>query len=148
MSTDHETQIEVEGDLGVLLRAQDFARPLISGETLSSGENTWDHAQAVSELVASLGGAVSLQAASYLVYACEHLNKPQEVITKAFGATFAVLAMETTKLVQLQKQSRAQTTLLSSSNKATPTAVGSGSYSLPNQTEAVRRMLMAFSKDL
>jgi GTP pyrophosphokinase len=26
--------------------------------------------------------------------------------------------------------------------------VGSGSYSLPNQTEAVRRMLMAFSKDL
>jgi GTP pyrophosphokinase len=41
-----------------------------------------------------------MQAASYLVYACDHLNKPQEVIAKAFGDSFAALAMETTKLVR------------------------------------------------
>ena len=61
-----------ESDIDVLERAQAFARPLISGEMLSSGENTWDHAHAVAQSVAFLGGAVSLQAASYLVYACEH----------------------------------------------------------------------------
>ncbi len=138
----------LESDIDVLVRAQDFARPLISGEVLSSGENTWDHAQAVAQLVASLGGAVSLQAASYLVYACEHLNKPMEVITKAFGEPFAVLAIETTKLVQLQKHSRAQASLLSHANALPATASSTQSTGLPKQTEAVRRMLMAFSKDL
>ena len=138
----------LESDIDVLVRAQDFARPLISGEVLSSGENTWDHAQAVAQLVASLGGAVSLQAASYLVYACEHLNKPMEVITKAFGEPFAVLAIETTKLVQLQKHSRAQASLLSHANAHSTTASSTQSIGLPKQTEAVRRMLMAFSKDL
>ena len=33
-----------------------------------------------------------------------HLNKPQEVIAKAFGENYAALAMETTKLVQVQQQ--------------------------------------------
>ena len=138
----------LESDIDVLLRAQDFARPLISGELLSSGENTWDHAHAVAQLVASLGGAVSLQAASYLVYACEHLNKPMEVITKAFGEPFAVLAIETTKLVQLQKHSRAQASLLSHAHALPTTASSAQSIGLPKQNEAVRRMLMAFSKDL
>jgi len=137
-----------ESDSDVLERAQAFARPLISGEMLSSGENTWDHAHAVAQLVALLGGAVSLQAASYLVYACEHLNKPQEVITKAFGAPYAVLAMETTKLVQLQKNSRAQATLLANVSAASAGGDAHVTAHLPHQTEAVRRMLMAFSKDL
>ena len=137
-----------ESDIDVLERAQAFARPLISGEMLSSGENTWDHAHAVAQSVAFLGGAVSLQAASYLVYACEHLNKPQEVITKAFGAPYAVLAMETTKLVQLQKNSRAQATVLANVGAASVSTEPQGAAHLPHQTEAVRRMLMAFSKDL
>ena len=47
-----------------------------------------------------------MQAASYLVYACQHLNRPQEVIAKAFGENFAALALETTKLVHVQKQAR------------------------------------------
>ena len=47
-----------------------------------------------------------MQAASYLVYACDHLNKPHEVIAKAFGDNFADLAMETTKLVRVQRMAR------------------------------------------
>jgi GTP pyrophosphokinase len=43
-----------------------------------------------------------MQAASYLVHACEHLNKPQEVIAKAFGDNFATLAVETTQLMRVQ----------------------------------------------
>ncbi len=129
-------------DEELLGRARAFAEPLLVGEYLSTGESTWSHAQSVAELIGSLGGALSLQAASYLVYACEHLSKPQEVISKAFGEPYALLAMETTKLVQLQKVARAQAMA-----HANPSAFVTLNTTL-NQTEAVRRMLMAFSKDL
>jgi len=129
-------------DAALLERAKAFAEPLLVGEHLSTGESTWSHAQSVAELIGTLGGAVSLQAASYLVYACEHLSKPHEVLTKAFGEPYAVLAIETTKLVQLQKVARAQ-----AMGNASPSAFASLNTTL-NQTEAVRRMLMAFSKDL
>ena len=126
----------------ILDRAKAFAEPLLVGEYLSTGESTWSHAQSVAELIGHLGGAVSLQAASYLVYACEHLSKPMEVISKAFGEPYAVLALETTKLVQLQKVARAQA--MGNSNSSSLVTLNS----TINQTEAVRRMLMAFSKDL
>ena len=126
----------------ILERAKAFAEPLLVGEYLSTGESTWSHAQSVAELIAHLGGAVSLQAASYLVYACEHLSKPLEVISKAFGEPYAVLALETTKLVQLQKVARAQ----AMGHPHTSSSITLNSTI--NQTEAVRRMLMAFSKDL
>jgi GTP pyrophosphokinase len=84
-----------------------FAEPLIAGEALDTGENTLAHADAWPPSCKSMGGSEAMQAASYLVYACEHLNKPQEVIAKAFGESFAALAMETTKLVRVQQQSRA-----------------------------------------
>jgi GTP pyrophosphokinase len=126
----------------ILERAKAFAEPLLVGEYLSTGESTWSHAQSVTELIAHLGGAVSLQAASYLVYACEHLSKPMEVISKAFGEPYAVLALETTKLVQLQKVARAQ----AMGNPQSSSSITLNSTI--NQTEAVRRMLMAFSKDL
>ena len=126
----------------ILERAKAFAEPLLVGEYLSTGESTWSHAQSVAELIAHLGGAVSLQAASYLVYACEHLSKPLEVISKALGEPYAVLALETTKLVQLQKVARAQ----AMGHPHTSSSITLNSTI--NQTEAVRRMLMAFSKDL
>src|SRR6218665_3977550 len=78
-----------------LARARSFAEPLIAGETLDTGENTLAHADAVAVILKSIGGSEAMQAASYLVYACDHLNKPQEVIAKAFGDSFAALAIET-----------------------------------------------------
>jgi GTP pyrophosphokinase len=85
-----------------LPRARAFAEPLIAGETLDTGENTLAHADAVAGILKSMGGSEAMQAASYLVYACAHLNKPQEVIAKAFGESYAALAMETNKLVRVQ----------------------------------------------
>jgi GTP pyrophosphokinase len=82
-----------------------------------------------------------MQAASYLVYACDHLNKPQEVIAKAFGDNFAALAMETTKLVRVQRHAR-QVRL---SGDAATTAMA---QTAALQTENVRKMLLAFSRDL
>ena len=120
----------------MLVRARAFAEPLIADETLETGENTLAHADAVAAIVAAMGGSEAMQAASYLVYSCQHLNRPQEVIAKVFGENFAALAVETTKLVHVQKQARTATV-------GAHSADGTGT-----QTENVRKMLLAFSRDL
>jgi len=81
----------------MLARARAFAEPLIADEKLDTGENSLAHADAVAAIVAKMGGSEAMQAASYLVYSCQHLNRPQEVIAKVFGDNFAALAVETTK---------------------------------------------------
>ena len=91
---------------GALARARAFAEPLLASETLDTGENVLAHADAVAGILSTMGGSEAMQAASYLVYACDHLNKPHEVIAKAFGDNFADLAMETTKLVRVQRMAR------------------------------------------
>ena len=89
-----------------LARARAFAEPLLSSQELDTGENVLAHADAVARILQHIGGSQAMQAASYLVYACDHLNKPHEVIAKAFGANFADLAIETTKLVRVQRMAR------------------------------------------
>ena len=118
-----------------LARARAFAEPLIAHELLDSGENMMAHADAVATILKAIGGSEAMQAASYLIYAGEHLNHPLEVIGKAFGASLAGLAVETAKLVRVQRLSReAQSDAqLIDDPKA--------------QTENVRKMLLAFSRD-
>ena len=121
---------------GTLARARAFAEPLLTGETLETGENTLAHADAVAAILRQLGSSETMQAAAYLVYTCAHLNKPLEVIGKAFGDNFAALAVETTRLMRVQLQAReAQVAGLQVDDAAT-------------QTENVRKMLLAFSRDL
>lgn len=119
-----------------LMRARAFAEPLLIGEFLDTGENSLIHADAVATILREIGGSEAMQAAVYLVYACDHLQKPQEVITKAFGEHFASLAVETTKLVQVQRQARQAA---ASAQLVDDPAV---------RTENVRKMLLAFSRDL
>lgn len=121
-----------------LARARAFAEPLLASETLDTGENILAHADAVADILKTIGGSQAMQAASYLVYACEHLNKPHEVIAKAFGSNFADLAMETTKLVRVQRMARLAQ--MSASQAAVSVPHG--------QVESVRKMLLAFSRDL
>ncbi|WP_090047928.1 bifunctional (p)ppGpp synthetase/guanosine-3',5'-bis(diphosphate) 3'-pyrophosphohydrolase [Limnohabitans sp. 2KL-27] len=123
-----------------LAKARAFAEPLIAGETLDTGENILAHADASAEILAGIGGSVAMQAACYLVYACPHLNKPEEVMAKAFGPHLAQLAMQTNQLVHVQRLSRAAE---SSSHGPDNTPL-----SPRIQTENVRKMLLAFSRDL
>ena len=111
-----------------LERAKNFSQPFLANATLETGENAWSHAKAVSQILQDIGGSDAMQAASYLVYTCSHLNKPLEVISKAFDENLASLAVETTKLMEVQRQTR------------TATAAA--------HTETVRKMLLAFSRDL
>ena len=126
-----------------LARARAFAEPLLANELLDTGENTLVHADAVAAILRSIGGSEAMQAACYLVYACTHLNKPQETIAKAFGESYAELAVETTKLVQVQRQASAAQQAALRAGTPVPMAQTSAA-----QTENVRKMLLAFSRDL
>jgi GTP pyrophosphokinase len=119
-----------------LVRARAFAEPFIAAETLGTGENALAHADAVASILKAMGGSEAMQAASYLVYACPHLAKPEEVIARAFGDSYATLAIEANKLVRIQQQTRdaGETGRLVDDPQA--------------QTETVRKMLLAFSRDL
>jgi len=119
-----------------LARARAFAEPLIGSEMLDTGENTLAHADAVVAILKSMGGSQAMQAAIYLVHASQHLNKPLEVISKAFGSNFATLAMETNKLVDVQRQARTASVRLQPVENPV------------EQSENVRKMLLAFSRDL
>ena len=121
-------------------RARAFAEPLLAGESLGTAENTLAHADAVCAILASIGGSPAMQAGAYLVYACEHLNRPQEVLAKRFGDNLASLAMETAKLIRVQQQARAAQALALTSAPLAQTKA--------TQTENVRKMLLAFSRDL
>ena len=119
-----------------LVRARAFAEPLLANETMETGENTLAHADAVASILKGIGGSEAMQAASYLVHACVHLNRPEEVIAKAFGENFATLAVETTKLMRVQEQARGAE------------ASGQRVDDVALQTENVRKMLLGFSRDL
>ena len=135
------TADSLPGHTGALQRARAFAEPLIATGVLDTGENILAHADAVAAILRQIGGSEAMQAACYLVYACDHLHKPHEVIAKAFGDSFADLAVQTTKLVQLQRMARVAQNAASRANA--PMA-----QTAATQTESVRKMLLAFSRDL
>ena len=123
---DHEGELQRQ-------RARAFAEPLLAGQPLGTGEDALAHADGVSDILAQMGAAPSLRAAAYLVYAGDYLQKPEEMVTKAFGASHASLVSSTRKLVQIQRAARE--------------AIFEGEQR-KQQTELVRKMLLAFSRDL
>ena len=116
-----------------LQRARAFSEPLLSGQLLDTGEDALAHADAVAAILQGIGAAPAMRAAVYLVYAGDYLSKPQEVVAKAFGASHASLVVNTRKLVQLQRAAR---------------EAQLGVEQRAQQTERVRKMLLAFSHDL
>lgn len=120
-----------------VVRARAFAEPLLSGELLDTGENALAHADGVAAILHGVGAAQELQAAAYLVYAADFLNKPEEIVAKAFGDSYASLVTHTRRLVQLQRATRGAK--LTADKKTDQRA---------EQTERVRKMLLAFSRDL
>ena len=116
-----------------LVRARAFAEPLLDGQLLDTGEDALAHADAVASILQGIGAAPAMRAAAYLVYAGDYLNKPDEVIAKAFGPSHASLVVNTRKLVQLQRAAR---------------EADLGTEARAQQTERVRKMLLAFSRDL
>jgi GTP pyrophosphokinase len=122
-----------EADLAPLERAHAFAEPLLAGRSLDTGEDALAHADGVAAILQGIGAAPSMRAAAYLVYAGDFLQKPDEVVAKAFGQSYASLVNHTRRLVQIQRAAREAQ--VESQQRA-------------GQTERVRKMLLAFSRDL
>ena len=122
-----------DADSDALHRARVFAEPLLTGRQLDTGEDALGHADGVATILASIGGGPALRAAAYLVYAGDFLQRPEEVVAKAFGASYAGLVAHTRKLVQIQRAAREAQV---------------GADQRAQQTERVRKMLLAFSRDL
>jgi len=120
-------------EAGALQRARAFAEPLLSGHLLDTGEPALAHADGVAWILAGIGAAPTLRAAAYLVYAADFLQRPEEVVRNAFGDSYASLVEYTRKLVQVQRAARAATV---------------EDEWREQQTERVRKMLLAFSRDL
>jgi len=116
-----------------LQRARAFAEPLLTGQRLDTGEDALPHADGVAAILADIGAAPAMRAAAYLVYAGDFLQRPEEMVAKAFGESYAGLVAHTRKLVQIQRAAREAQ--VEAENRA-------------QQTERVRKMLLAFSRDL
>jgi len=116
-----------------LVRARAFAGPLLEGQTFDTGEDALAHADGVAAILQGMGAAPSMQAAAYLVYAGDYLTRPEEVVTKAFGASYASLVTNTRRLVAIARAAREAK--VQQERQA-------------EQTERVRKMLLAFSRDL
>ncbi|GAB4211364.1 MAG: bifunctional (p)ppGpp synthetase/guanosine-3',5'-bis(diphosphate) 3'-pyrophosphohydrolase [Rhodoferax sp.] len=125
----------------VIARARAFAEPLLGPRLLDTGENVLMHADAMCAILQRMQAAPALQASAYLIYVCDHLTRPQELIAQAFGDNLATLAVETTKLVRVQRQARLAWLQTQQAGSAAPVQQAT-------QTENVRKMLLAFSRDL
>ena len=116
-----------------LQRARGFAEPLLAGQRLDSGEDVLAHADGVAAILQAIGAAPSMQAAAYLVYAGDYLQRPEETVAKGFGASYGSLVAATRRLVQAQRSVRDARV---------------GLERRAQQTERVRKMLLAFAGDL
>ncbi len=136
-SEPHEGADSEAGDADALARARAFAQPLLAGRILDSGEAAWSHAEGVAQILADLGATPAMQAAAFLVYAGDGLQRPIEVVTKAFGPSYASVVDLTRQLVKIQRNAREAQ--IGKDVDAQKRAL---------QTERVRKMLLAFSRDL
>jgi GTP pyrophosphokinase len=121
------------GGADALQRARAFAEPLLAGQLLDTGEPALVHADGVAAILQAIGAAPSMRAAAYLVYAGDFLQRPEEVVSKAFGESYAGLVSHTRRLVQIQRSAR---------------GAQLGAQQRALQTERVRKMLLAFASDL
>ncbi|MEO6407810.1 MAG: bifunctional (p)ppGpp synthetase/guanosine-3',5'-bis(diphosphate) 3'-pyrophosphohydrolase [Burkholderiaceae bacterium] len=126
-------EAESAGEAGLRERARAFAAPLLAGQQLETGESSLPHADAVAVILHSIGAPPAMCAAAYLVQAADHLTQPEEVVCKAFGASQASLVANTRRLMQAQRTAR---------------AAQLGQAQRAQQLERVRKMLLAFSRDL
>ena len=133
--------LDDEGDLASsgnsasseVAQARAFAEPLIAQRELPTGEPVLAHADGTANILAAIGASPSLCAATYLVYAADELGKPDDVLVPRFGASQAALVANARKLGELQRA--AQGARVDAAERA-------------RQVERVRKMLLAFSRDL
>ena len=84
-----------------LSKAMEFATPLLGNQAQPNGELTLDHAQGVQKILQDIDASNDMQAAIYLAFACDSLNKPKEVLLPLFELSLTELALATQKIFQI-----------------------------------------------
>jgi GTP pyrophosphokinase len=117
----------------ILSKAIEFSKVLLAEKKEFTAEEVLSHCDGVCRILVGIGATQHMQAAIYLAHVCDVLSKPKETLAPIFGAELTDLSVSTQKIFQLQKMAG------ESSLKPVSSAL---------QIEHVRRMLLAFSKDL
>jgi len=129
----HATAIDAVAGTAEVAKARAFTEPLVAGRSLPTGEGVLVHGDGVVAILASIGAAPALQAAAYLVHAADQLGQPDEVLAPLFGVSQAALVAHARKLGEIQRA--AQSARVEAGERG-------------RQLERVRKMLLAFSRDL
>src|ERR1041384_4193967 len=93
-------------DDALVQRAFEYAESLYRGQTLSTGEPTWDHALGLAANLAAIGVDAAGRAAGILFAAPKHL-KEVDKLAELFGKEISDLALGVEKLYQLRVATRA-----------------------------------------
>ncbi len=132
----HALRVDDAGADDVGSRARALAASLVTGQALSTGEPVLAHADGTAAILESIGAAPELRASAWLLHAADRLGDPDTVIAASFGASLAALVASTRKLGDLQRAAQGAT------------AAKADALGRAQQTERVRKMLLAFSRDL
>ena len=129
----HAAAVDTATAATEVARARAFTEPLVAGRSLPTGEGALAHGDGVAAILASIGAAPALQAAAYLVHAADQLGQPEGVLTPMFGESQTALVINARRLAEIQRAAQGAN-------------VGAGERG--RQLERVRKMLLAFSRDL
>ena len=125
-------------DNDLVAAARELARVRLGGVLRSDGQDAFEHAHAVAAILLHAGAPPALEAAAYLVDIARGDAQMQATIGPRFGASVASLVDGALKLEALEDTARA------AGGERNTTSLGSAAA----RTERLRRMLLAFSRDL
>ncbi len=125
-------------DADLVAAARNFARSRLADVVRDDGQNAFEHAQAVATILEHVGAPPSLEAAAYLVDIARRDNDALPMIGARFGASVASLVDGARQLELLEDTARTARTAGDGSSLGGSAA----------RTERLRRMLLAFSRDL
>lgn len=123
----------------LIARAQAYAKPLLDALAHDDGENALVHAEGVAGILRHAHAPPSLQAAAYLAPCLAVAEDAVHDIANQFGPAMASLVDGSRQLARLERAARAAVP-----GGAATTLVGAKH----SRSERVRRMLLAFSRDL
>jgi GTP pyrophosphokinase len=115
------------------MNARELAAALLADAVTFAEQPELDHADRVAASLAGIDADPVLRDAVYATHAAAYLQKPREALPKRFAADVAQLALQAWALQQTERQASA--------------ATGAGATG-PPEIETVRKMLLAFSKDV
>lgn len=126
-------------DAAFVAQAQSFAAPWLDAVLMRDGESAWAHARGAASILRAAGAPVSLEAAAYLSTVVAIDDDAADAVASTFGVGLSSLVEGTRQLAALERRARTERssdkTRIERSNDKT-------------RTERVRRMLLAFSRDL